>query len=188
MKTKRILTIAAIFIALAAIAIVAVLKTTPAVQAQDQLPAVQRISFGMVGITAGQTVRVSVANTILPSDPNLPPGPTRVAMVFRGMNGNLIRNRSGEVIRRVADLERGDSTFLDVDYGELPPGPIRLQLRAVLTVIPPPVPEGNALPVDPCIPTVEVINNANGRSQMVMFMDPGVIRGFNPQPDPPLGE
>jgi hypothetical protein len=34
------------------------------------------------------------------------------------------------------------------------------------------------------VPSVEVFNNSNGRT--VLFMgNPGVSRGFNPQPDPP---
>jgi len=42
----------------------------------------------------------SVANTIMPIDVNLPPGPTRVVMTFRFMNGNLVRDyKTGDVIR-----------------------------------------------------------------------------------------
>jgi hypothetical protein len=165
----------------------------PRTQAQDQQPppVPDRISFGMVGITAGQTVRVSVANTILPNDENLPPGPVRVVLNFRNGSGNLIRNRSGEVIRKAVDLERGDATFLDLNYDELPPGPVRLQLRAVIVAQAPPVGDTTAQPPpvgDLIASTVEVVNNRDGRTQFAVFTNPAVIRGFNPQPDPPLGE
>ncbi len=154
--------------------------------AQDQVPPTHnRVSFGIVGITSGQALRVNVANTILPNDPNLPPGPVRVVITFRGMNGQLMRNRSGEVIRRVVDLERGDATFLDLDFDALPPGPVRVQARPVITVTPPPVNDTNATPPDGTVHSVEVINNANGRTQFVAFTSPASIRGFNPQPDPP---
>jgi len=144
----------------------------------------------MVGITAGQTVRVSVANTIMPNDSGWPPGPTRVVMSFRGMNGQLIRNRGGEVIRRAVDLERGDSAFLDADYDTFPPGPTRAQVRAVIVAWPPgPTDEETPPPIgDSIAATVDVINNANGRSAFVMFTSPAVAHGFNPQPDPPLGQ
>jgi hypothetical protein len=194
MKNKRTLTIAAIIAALAIIISFGIFRSTNPVKAQDQIPppVPERISFGMVGITSGQTVRVSVSNTIMPNDANLPPGPTRVVLNFRLPNGQLLRNRSGEVIRKAVDLERGDSTFLDVDFGATPP-PIgdRLQLRAVIVATPPPIGDSNQLPPpvgDRIASTVEVINNRDGRTQFVVFTNPAVIRGFNPQPDPPLGQ
>ena len=145
----------------------------------------ERLSFGSVGITSGQTIRVSVANTFQPNDPNLPPGPTRVVIAFRFLNGNLVRNRSGEAIRRVVDLERGDSAVLDLDYDQLPPGPSRIQVRPVITVTPPPVGDTVGTPPDGTAQSIEVINNANGRTQFAVFTHPASLRGFNPQPDPP---
>ena len=193
MKNKRTLTIAAAFVALTIFAGFGIFRSVPRTKAQDQLPPPvnDRISFGMVGITSGQTVRVSVANTIMPNDANWPPGPTRVVLNFRLPNGNLLRNRSGDIVRKAVDLERGDSTFLDLNYDELPPGPVRLQLRAVIVAIPPPVGDSNELPPpvgDRIVSTVEIINNRDGRTQFAVFMNPAVIRGFNPQPDPPLGQ
>lgn len=189
MKNKKTLTIA-VFVAFVTIVTVATLRRPIQVTAQDQQPppVPDRISFGMVGITSGQTVRVSVANTIMPNDINLPPGPVRVLINFRYVNGNLVRdNRTGEVIRKTVDIERGDASFVDLDYSDLPPGPIRAQIRPVVVALPPgPTSETqNAYPRDAIIPTVEIINNANGRSQFAVFTHPGVARGFNPQPDPP---
>jgi hypothetical protein len=194
MKNKRTLTIAAVIVALAIIAAFGIFRSTTPVKAQDQIPppVPDRISFGMVGITSGQTVRVSVSNTIMPNDANLPPGPTRVILNFRLPNGQLLRNRSGEVIRKAVDLERGDSVFLDVDFGALPP-PVndRIHLRAVIVALPPPVGDSTEQPPpigELIASTVEVINNRDGRTQFAVFTNPAVIRGFNPQPDPPLGE
>lgn len=189
MKNKRTLTIAAVIVALAAIAAFVVFRNTQPVHAQDQLPLSvnDRISFGMVGITAGQTMRISVTNVIPPPVGDLPPGPYRVVLRFLDGSGHVIRNRSGEVIRRVATLENGQSTFLDLDFGELPPGPIRAQFRAVVNAVPPPTGDLPPPVGDRIVSTVEVINNANDRTQFVLT-NPGVIRGFNPQPDPPLGE
>jgi hypothetical protein len=190
MKNKRTLIIAAAIIALAILTAFGIFRNSNPVKAQTELPppVPDRISFGMVGITSGQTLRVSVANTIMPNDANLPPGPVRVVLTFRLLNGNLVRNRSGEVIRKAVDLERGDATFLDLNYDELPPGPVRLQLRAVVVAQPPPTNDTTQTPPpvgDLIASTVELINNANGRTQFAVFTHPAVLRGFNPQPDPP---
>lgn len=191
MKNKRTLTIAVAVFGLAILTAFGIYQSTQPVNAQDQLPPPtnDRLSFGSVGITSGQTLRVSIANTIMPADVNLPPGPIRVAINFRLMNGSLARDgRTGEVIRKVVDLNRGDTTFLDLDYADLPPGPSRVQLRpVVISVQPPPVPDSGQIPypLDAIVPTVEVVNNANGRSQFAVFTHPAVARGFNPQPDPP---
>ena len=188
MKNIRIITISALIGLALSIAVVIFRQPQP-VKAQDQiLPAVQRLSFGVVGITSGQALRASVANTIMPNDINLPPGPSRVTITFRLPNGNLARdNRTGEVIRKVVDLQRGDAAFLDLDYDRLPPGPTRAQIRPVVVILPPgPTDETQiAYPPDAVVATVEVINNANSRSQFAVFTHPAVARGFNPQPDPP---
>ena len=60
--------------------------------------------------------------------------------------------------------------------------------RVSQVVQPPPVGDFNAIPYDSAVPTVEIINNRDGKTQYVVFTNPGVIRGFNPQPDPPLGQ
>lgn len=185
MRIKRTLTVTAVLFALA----IFTSHVSRPIQAQDTAPQKpDHYSFGMVGITQGQTLRVNVANVITANDSNWPPGPTRVAIIVVNSRGEVVRNRDGRPVRKVEFLERGDSTFLDfnADDIQLPPGPIRLQLRAVVNVFPP-GPTDVAIPYDSAVPSVEVFNNANGRT--VLFMgNPGVIRGFNPQPDPPLGQ
>src|SRR5688572_23864872 len=98
MKVRLLLI--AVFAALVSLSALGTFMAPLATKAQDQLPPPvnDRVSFGLVGITAGQTVRISVANTIMSADVNLPPGPTRVTMNFRYMNGNLVRDsRTGQV-------------------------------------------------------------------------------------------
>ena len=189
MRIKNTFTVAAIAVAIAVIVTIAVFRNFQTVRAQDQLPPPvnDRISFGSVGLTAGQTLRVSVTNTIMPGDVGLPPGPSRVNMTFRYSNGNLVRDsRSGEIVRRTVELSRGDTAVLDLDYDQLPPGPSRAQVRPVIVVHhAPPVGDTNAIPYDSAVPSVEVINDSNGRTQFAMFSHPAVARGFNPQPDPP---
>lgn len=187
MKTKRSIAISIFVGAIVVLGMLAVTNPTPNVKAQGEenmSGGFERVSVGTVGITAGQTVRISVANTLQLSDSELPPGPTRVVMSFRAMNGTPVRNRSGEVIRRVVELETGDAAFLDLDYDQLPPGPVRAQLRPVATLQ---YPTLDISAHKPMVVAVEVINNGNGRTQFG-FSHPAVIRGFNPQPDPPSPE
>jgi hypothetical protein len=173
MKNKRTITIAITVTAIAILAVFGIVRQTMPVQAQDQLPPPvhDRISFGMAGITTGQRMRVNVTN-LLPPGPSseLRSEPVRVTMAFRGMNGNLVRNaRTGEVIRKVVELESGDSTFLDINYDELLPGAIRAQLRPVVIIR---YPEGTVLPAEvaehkPMVSSMEVISNANGRTDWI---------------------
>ena len=192
MKTKRILVTITALLALGTVITLGVIHQTRAVQAQDEQPPIgERHFFGMVGITQGQTLRVNVSNIVATNDAGFPPGPSRVAFIVIGSRGNPILLRDGSPVRRVVMLERGDSAFLDLNADDLqyPPGPSRLQLRAVINVTPPPVAEGQDPPpgADRTVATVEVFNNANGRT-VVTLDHPGVIRGFNPQPDPPRPE
>ena len=186
MKTKRRTVTALALVALAALVTLGVSRIEKGVHAQDvSPPQPDRISFGMVGITSGQTIRISVAHTIMPNDASFPPGPSRVVLNFRTLNGELARDRRGEVIRKVVDLERGDSTFLDLNYDEFPPGPTRLQLRAVVTVVPPPTDGSNVPPPvgDRTATTVEVINNSNGRTAFAISAPPSIQKLPPPQPE-----
>ena len=186
MKNKRTLTITTIIIALAILATFGIFQNTKPVQAQEVPPTGKRISFGMAGITAGQTMRASVT-CLARSEGDLPPDPCRVLLNYSKANGQLVRNRNGEVIRRSVELRPGDSTFLDVDFGETPP-PVgdRLQLRAVVT-LPPPIGD-QPPPIPDIVATVEVINNSNGRTQFAISALPAVQRVSPPIGDQPSGQ
>lgn len=167
------------------------LRQPQQVKAQEQQPPPtnDRLMFGSVGITQGQTARLNVTNISTIGCPC-----QRVVLTFRGPNGQLLQDQSGEVVRRSVELQPGESTFLDVDYDALPPGPIRQQLRAGITFLPPsPIDEVQLHPNNRQVPptandtvvsTVEIINNADSRTQFVLT-NPAVLHGFNPQPDPP---
>ena len=175
MKTKRRIVTSLALVALAALVSLGIFRGERRAHAQDQTPPPtgDRMSFGMVGITQGQTARINVANVLTQNDPNYPPGPTRVVLIFLNNDGQLFRNRDGSPIRRAAMLERGQATFLDLNFDEYPPGPTRINLRAVVTVFPP-GPIDNALPPGPIVPTVEVVNSANGRTVFALSGPPAV--------------
>ena len=140
----------------------------------------------MTGITRGQTARINVSNLVSPPIGDYPPGPYRVEMMFVDVEGNALLNNEGNPIRRVVMLEPGRSAFLQINANNLlGRDEVRLNFRPVMNVfVVPPVGE-RQFPPSPIVPTVEVIDNATGKT---LLLYPGVIRGFNPQPDPPLGQ
>ena len=69
MKTKRAIIISIATVAFVLAAIFGIVRQTQPVKAQEVPPPnPDRVSFGMVGITAGQTARINVTNTIMPND------------------------------------------------------------------------------------------------------------------------
>ena len=140
MKTKRTLTIATLLVALATLLTLGVFRGTRKVHAQDQIPPPvnDRISFGMVGITQGQTIRLSVVNSLPPPIGDSQPQTQRVVMTFLDAEGNRLRSRDGLIIQRAVELQPEHATFLDLNADDLMRGVVRLQLRAVVNVEPPP--------------------------------------------------
>ena len=187
MKTKRTLTIATVLVALAALLTLGVFRGTRKVQAQDQQPPPvgDRVSFGMVGITQGQTIRLSVVNTLPPPVGDSQPQTQRVVLTFLDADGHRLRSRDGSIIRRAVELHPEHATFLDLNADDLqyPPGPTRLQLRAVVTVVPPPIGELPPPVNDRTAVSVEVINNATGRTVFALSAPPSIRQIPPPQPD-----
>ena len=178
MKTRQPSTRFMAIVALAAFAVFGILHNTTSAYAQTRgsQPDAERISFGLVSITSGQSIRVNVVNTQLPNS-LLPPDPCRVVLTFVDVDGNLFRGRNGQVIRRTVMLDAGKSTSLELnadDFGGI--SIVRLQLRAIATIHPPPEPDVSGFPPDPCVPSIEVLNNANGRTQFVVAALPAVQR------------
>ena len=167
-KKRQILTLAAITLAtLAAIGVAFKTQKVGAFNPQPDPP-----GYGLVGITDIQSIRINAVNTKVP-DPNSPPDPCRVVMTFRDANGNPFLNGNGNVIRRIALLNAGESAFLVLNGANLGRDPNgRVQLRPDVRVQ---QADGTPdTPPDPCIPTVEVISNATSRTQ---FMLPAVQIG-----------
>ncbi len=149
------------------------------VRAQNQIQTQSAVQFGILGIARGQTARINVANVSSPDNPLFPPDPCRVTMSFVDADGNVLINNAGQPVQREVTLQPGHAAFLQINGDNyIERGQTRLTFRPVVTVMP-----GDPnLPPDPCIPTLEVIDNLTARTTL---LNPGVIRGFNPQPDPP---
>jgi len=171
-------------IVVAALAGVAIFCALPAgrVNALPNCPTCRnlRFTFGMVGISPGQTARLNVVNAIPPGPPNSPPGPPiRVTLMFVDSTGNPF-NIGDAPARTTVTLHPGQSTFLDLSLSgdafpvgtpNIPPGPpTRVQLRALVSDC-----EGCSRGL--VVPTLEVFDNATGKTALVMPDIPAIKLG-----------
>ena len=160
MKPKRRIVTSLALVALASLVSLGVFRGTQRAHAQDVAPPIpDRVSFGMVGITRNQTARLNVTNA----------GETRGMVInFRlvDSNGEVLRRRDGQPVERTMTLEPGHSAFLQFNADNLPGrDEARLNFRAVVTVTPP---SGEVIcPCDFPV-TLEVVNNATGRTEWVL--------------------
>lgn len=137
-------------------------------------------SFGMLGITSGQTARLSVVNAIPVGPPQIPVGPpnmpVRVDLMFVDENGNPI-TAGGQLLHTTVILSHGQSAFLDLVGDAIPVGPPsipggppnRIQFRALL-------PNCEHCNRGFVIPTLEVFDNATGKTSLLMPDTPALAR------------
>jgi hypothetical protein len=166
MKNKRTFLIGAVTAVLIAVAAFGVPRFLP--QRVDAFnPQPDPPGYGMIGITEGQTLRISVVNTApVPTESNVPPDPVRVVIMFRDASGNLLVNAGGTPIQRAALLNGGQSVALNLNADNFSRFGQRMEVRPDVRIQ---EPDGvNGVPPDPVIPTAEVINNLNGRTQFVL--------------------
>lgn len=176
MKNKRrflIATAVVFFIAFAAFGILRFLpQKVDAFNPQPDPP-----GYGMVGITEGQTLRISVVNTApVPTEAGTQPNPSRVVMTFRDANGSQILNANGQPIQRVVFLNAGQAASLNLNVDNLPRiNGLRLEIRPDIRIQRPD--SNGGVPPDPIIPTAEIINNQNGRTQFMLqhFVPPDPV-------------
>lgn len=181
MNTRNIFTKLSIAIALVAIAATVTLWQVRRVRAMPT--AIENQStFGMVGITNGQTMRLNVVNFVQPPpdpDRQFPPDPCRVLLSFRNAAGQPFLNSDGQPVSRLVELQAGESAFLDLNgdafagpatNADVAPGPVRLQLRPFVRLLnPSSEADNNAYPPDPCRVTAEVFDNATAKTSFVMY-------------------
>jgi hypothetical protein len=89
-------------------------------------------------------------------------------------------------------LEAGQSAHFDLDGDAVFTNGVgdvllRAEVRPVVRVLPNPTAVGDVfLPPGPCVSSIELFDNATGKTRVSAGLEnPGVIVGFNPQPDPP---
>src|SRR5436305_1210938 len=120
MNTRNIFT--KLSIAIALIALASTVTIWQVRRAHASPPPDPDRSFGMVGITRGQTMRLNVVN-LTPPDPNrqFPPDPCRVLLSFRDATGQPFTNSDGQPFRREVSLQSGEAAFLDLNADAFAP-------------------------------------------------------------------
>jgi hypothetical protein len=179
MNTRTIFAKLSIAIGLVAIASIATIWQVRRVHAQP--PPDPDRTVGMIGVTRGQTVRLNIVNLAIAVDGQFPPDPCRVVLTFRNADGRPFTNSDGQVLRRAVELQTGQSAFLDLNADAfIPPSTNdslpRLQLRPFVRVQSEPA-ASTQYPPDPCRATMEVVDNASGRTSLF-------AAGFQQPPDP----
>ena len=177
MNTRNILTKVSLAIAIPTLLATSAIWEVRRVRASQPTDP-DRTTFGMVGITRGQTMRLNIVNLVTLSDGQYPPDPCRVVLSFRNAQGQPFRNSDGQIIRRTVELQAGESAFLDLN-GDMFGGPstnadttlMRVQLRPFVRVLVTPPDPNRQFPTDPCRATGEVFNNTTLQTSFVM---PGV--------------
>ncbi|HZS49091.1 MAG TPA: hypothetical protein VFC63_28750 [Blastocatellia bacterium] len=114
------------------------------------------MSFGITGITTGQTARLNVVNTedFFPVN-GFPPGPCRVRLSFFGSDGSLLATS-------IQTLNPGKAGLLDFNFSSFTGG-VRTAIRAEVTV------EVDANGITPCVmPTLEVFDKASGKTTFIL--------------------
>jgi hypothetical protein len=183
MRVRNIITKITVTLSLAALLATTAIWEVRRVRASQPTDP-DRTTFGMVGITRGQTMRLNIVNLVTLSDGQYPPDPCRVVLTFRNAQGQPFRNSDGQPIRREVSLQAGESAFLDLN-GDMFGGPstnadtapLRVQLRPFVRVLTAPDPDRQVSP-DPCRATGEVFNNSTLQTSFVI---PGVEAASGPQ-------
>lgn len=132
-------------------------------------------AYSTIGLTRGETLRVSVAN--IGGTNGYPPDPCSVQMGFVNTAGVLVKTAN-------AIVPAGQAAFLTINYSEGTSAstnadtPNRINYRPVVT---------NLLPPDPCrtVSTAEVFDAFFGRTHV--FAVPNEAPGAMPPPDPDFG-
>ena len=131
--------------------------------------------FGMLTVATNDGARINVVRVDAPNmveDPNI--RPCHVELRFLDANGNQIGNS------QTTSLRPGQAVSNDLDNGQPTSTEGRRLIRADVRAIDP----EDATRRSRCtiVPTLEVFDR---RTVETRFMHPGVLKGFNPQPDPP---
>lgn len=154
---------------IAPLAAAAALFVTVGAQAIQEIGNEMPNDFGYVSLTYGETAALSVANTGTQ--------PCEVTLGFFDMDGVAY---TGPDMRPVV-IQPGTGAAVQLDwrqFGVAAPGD-RVAFRPQVDVTPV---EGRSGDGCETVPALQVFEQASGDTSFVL---PGVLVGFNPQPDPP---
>jgi hypothetical protein len=146
-------------------AIMAMMVGPVAAQGEEEV----RLPFGPVGIARGQTAVLNVALLALP------PNPCRVTLSFYDREGQVLGTRE-EPATAVFTLEEPNVTasFELPAFQALGEDQVRAQILPAVQV-----------PPSPCADLVATLEIYDASGRTSVLVNPGTLRGLNPQPEPP---
>lgn len=155
-------------------------------------PRDNHIAFGLVHITAGQSIQLNLSRVdptddttpppddgIPPPDDTQPPPDDTMLVPVRLM---IFDSDGVMVTHSMEQLAAGHSASLMLNRDSLDRAEDRVGLRAVATVGGPIPGDDQPISDDSVVASFEIVDNATRRT---VFAAPVVSKGFNPQPEPP---
>ena len=136
------------------------------VRAIDFLPAVQSVE---------QNARVTLVNLTPLNERGSPPDPCFGKIAFFGLDGNVVGNVQSFRLATGVAAQFAAPVFTDANGAAVP---VTLRARVVVRA-------NTRAQDESCRGLAGSYEIYNTRTLETQFMNPGVIRGFNPQPDPP---
>ncbi len=136
------------------------------VRAIDFLPAVQSVQ---------QNARITLVNLTPLTQRGLPPDPCFGKIAFFDLAGNVVGSVQSFRLATGVSAQFVAPVFTDTNGT---PIPVTLRARVIVRA-------NTAAQDASCRGLAGSYEVYNTRTLETMFMNPGVIRGFNPQPDPP---
>ena len=166
-KTKRYVAGLSVMGALVVVAAVAGAR----VRAQDATVMVPTGQFGMMGAIRGEVARLNVSNINA-----TPPDPCHAILSFVDASGDVLLRPDGSPVRREVTLAAGQSAFLQFHAANfIGRDETRLNFRAVVSAPPDPytppdpiTPSSSLAPPDPCVPSLEIIEQATGQTRLLI--------------------
>jgi len=131
------------------------------------------LNFGSFGIAQGQIARINLVSLVHPGETN-PPEPDRAELIFLDESGKVLASQP-------VVIGPAETASFPVSMDDLGFTGNRLQLRAKVRFVDPPIPDSDP-PGEHTIATVEVVDRS-GRTSLML---PYFIKGVDP-PTPDLG-
>jgi hypothetical protein len=126
-----------------------------------------RLPFGPVGIARGQTAVLNVALLALP------PNPCRATLTFYDAAGQVLGAREEPAMTQVTLEEPNVTASFELPAVQAPGEGRTVILPAVQA------------PPNPCADLVATLEIVDAGGRTTVLVNPGTIRGLNPQPEPP---
>lgn len=159
-------------VSLVALTMLSAATTAGAARAHDDLT---HAPLTVVGLAQGQTGRISVTNSPNPRSAE-PMQPIVVEMMFHDSRGEVIVDRAGRPAVRTFTIEPHQSKSFELNGNNVPALGSRVIIQPCVRVV---SIGGGSL----AVPTFEMYNNF---VRATTILSSGILKGFDPQPDPPV--